>query len=60
MVLIVFVLLVMVDNNGAVAELVYAADLKSVAFGYEGSSPSSPMIWCDHVDRYPVYLHLIV
>jgi hypothetical protein len=51
MVLIVYGRLATVDNNGAVAELVYAADLKSVASGYEGSSPSSPIIVVVHVYR---------
>ena len=29
-------------NHGGVAELAYAADLKSASFGNEGSNPSAP------------------
>ena len=30
------------DANGSVAELAYAADLKSAALGLVGSSPTAP------------------
>lgn len=45
---------------GGVAELAYAMDLKSMAFGIEGSSPSAPTIFINPNDGRPSMKKIVI